>query len=191
MVKKNIISQKIVKIDSNTDTFKELYDVITKDLVSITRSVHVYYVGEINNKWIYVEEGLYDEMKFFDLDEYTPYDVIQKYNYIKNLQLNVPVTIYRYYQGNYLGTVNYIWKVPVRSDHRSETENARIIAAINENLPKYYTRQMRKNALKENTPAVDDRRQQEILYMPIAISIKLILGKEKEMIYKFIIVIKI
>ncbi|CAG8616844.1 20854_t:CDS:2 [Rhizophagus irregularis] len=45
------------------DTFKELYDVITKDLVSITRSVHVYYVGEINNKWIYVEEGLYDEMK--------------------------------------------------------------------------------------------------------------------------------
>ena len=59
------------------------------------------------------------------------------------------VTIYRYYQGNYLGTINYIWKVPLRNDHRSETENARVIARINEDLPKYYTWQMRKNALKK------------------------------------------
>jgi signal transduction histidine kinase len=90
-----------------------------------------------------------DNYKFFDLEEYTPHDTIQKYNYIKNLQLGVPVTIYRYYQGNYLGTINYIWKIPLRDDHRSETENARVIAKINEELPKYYTRQMRKNALKK------------------------------------------
>ncbi|PKC03990.1 hypothetical protein RhiirA5_422915 [Rhizophagus irregularis] len=74
-----------------------------------------------------------DNYKFFDLEEYTPHDTIQKYNYIKNLQLGVPVTIYRYYQ---------------------ETENARVIAKINEELPKYYTRQMRKNALKKVTPVV-------------------------------------
>ncbi len=57
---KNIISQKIIRIDSNTDTFKEVYDAITKDLFSM-RDVHVY-VGKIDNKWIYVEEGLYDEL---------------------------------------------------------------------------------------------------------------------------------
>ncbi|PKY33751.1 hypothetical protein RhiirB3_395051, partial [Rhizophagus irregularis] len=114
-----------------------------------------------------------DNYKFFDLEEFTPHDIIQKYNYIKNLQLNVPVTIYQYHQGNYLGTINYIWKIPLRNNHRSETENAHIIARINEELPKYYTRQMHKNALKRNTPAVDDdRRQQEVLYMPIAISIR-------------------
>jgi hypothetical protein len=90
-----------------------------------------------------------DNYEFFDLEEYTPHDVIQKYNYIKDLQLNIPVTIYRYYQGNYLGTINYIWKIPLRNDHRSETENARVITRINEDLPKYYTRQMRKNALKK------------------------------------------
>ncbi|PKK69764.1 hypothetical protein RhiirC2_780592 [Rhizophagus irregularis] len=33
--KKNIINQKIVKSDSNTGTFKELYDVITKDLYEV------------------------------------------------------------------------------------------------------------------------------------------------------------
>ncbi|PKK69135.1 hypothetical protein RhiirC2_781374 [Rhizophagus irregularis] len=49
----------------------------------------------------------------------------------------------------YLGTINYIWKVPLRSDHRSETENARVITAINENLSKYYTRQMRKKCFKK------------------------------------------
>ena len=80
---------------------------------------------------------------------YIPCDVIQKYNYIKDLQLNIPETIYRYYQGNYLGTMNYIWKIPLRNDHRSETENARVIMIINEDLPKYHTRQMRKNSLKK------------------------------------------
>ncbi|PKK56878.1 hypothetical protein RhiirC2_799123 [Rhizophagus irregularis] len=61
---KNIISQKIVRIDSNTNTFKEVYDAITKDLFS-TRNVHVY-VGKIDNKWIYIEEGLYDELSLMN-----------------------------------------------------------------------------------------------------------------------------
>uniref|UniRef100_U9TB68 Uncharacterized protein n=1 Tax=Rhizophagus irregularis (strain DAOM 181602 / DAOM 197198 / MUCL 43194) TaxID=747089 RepID=U9TB68_RHIID len=96
-----------------------------------------------------------DNYKFFDLEEFTPHDIIQKYNYIKNLQLNVPVTIYQYHQGNYLGTINYIWKIPLRNNHRSETENAHIIARINEELPKYYTRQMHKNALKRIILEID------------------------------------
>src|ERR1044071_5828626 len=58
---KNIISQKVVKIDSNTNTtFREVYDAITKDLFSI-RDVHVY-IGKIDNKWVYVEEGLHDKL---------------------------------------------------------------------------------------------------------------------------------
>jgi len=73
----------------------------------------------IHSKYQELSDFLFekDTYEFFNLEEYTPHDVIQKYNYIKNLQLNVPVTIYRYYQGNYLGTINYIWKVPLRNDH--------------------------------------------------------------------------
>ncbi|PKC10941.1 hypothetical protein RhiirA5_397792 [Rhizophagus irregularis] len=73
----------------------------------------------IHSKYEELSDFLFekDSYKFFDLDEYTSHNVIQKYNYIKNLQLNVPVTIYRYYQGNYLRTINYIWKVPLRNDH--------------------------------------------------------------------------
>src|SRR2546421_3584379 len=57
---KNIISQKIVKIDSDTNTFREMYDAITKDLFFV-ENVYVY-VGKIDNKWFYVEEGLNDEL---------------------------------------------------------------------------------------------------------------------------------
>ena len=74
---------------------------------------------------------------------------MQKYRYIKDLRLNFPVIIYQYHQGNYLGTLNYIWKVPLLVNQRSETENARVIVIIQENLPKYFTRQMRKNALNK------------------------------------------
>ena len=63
-------------------------------------------------------------------------------------ELNRP-TIYRYHQGNYLGTLNYIWKVPSLINQRSETESAHIMAIIQENLPKYFTRQMRKNVLNK------------------------------------------
>jgi len=49
------------------------------------------------------------------------------------------VTVYWYYQDNYLDTINYIWKVLLRNNHQLETENAHVIARINEDLPKYYT----------------------------------------------------
>jgi hypothetical protein len=57
---KNNISQKIIKVDSNTTTFNEIYEAITKDLF-YRQNVQVY-VGKIDNKWIYVEEGLRDEL---------------------------------------------------------------------------------------------------------------------------------
>ncbi|GBC19997.1 hypothetical protein GLOIN_2v1773072 [Rhizophagus irregularis DAOM 181602=DAOM 197198] len=50
-----------------------------------------------------------------------------------NILYNDVITLLRNMDGLniYLGTINYIWKVPLRSDHRSETENARVITAIN------------------------------------------------------------
>ncbi|PKK44819.1 hypothetical protein RhiirC2_804025 [Rhizophagus irregularis] len=66
---------------------------------------------------------------------------MQRYRYIQNLQLDFPVTIYWYHQGNYLA--------PLLADQRLETENARVISIIQESLPKYFTCQMRKNVLNK------------------------------------------
>ncbi|PKY55953.1 hypothetical protein RhiirA4_475846 [Rhizophagus irregularis] len=48
--KKNIINQKIVKSDSNTGTFKELYDVITKDLYEVFMFIFVIQPEEDNGE---------------------------------------------------------------------------------------------------------------------------------------------
>uniref|UniRef100_U9T4T2 Uncharacterized protein n=1 Tax=Rhizophagus irregularis (strain DAOM 181602 / DAOM 197198 / MUCL 43194) TaxID=747089 RepID=U9T4T2_RHIID len=91
-----------------------------------------------------------------DLESFLPKDAIQRYRYIKDLQIQFPVTLYRYYQGNYLGTINYIWKVPSNSEVQSETAHARVITTIQEKLPQYFSRQMRKNysLVKTITPAI-------------------------------------
>src|SRR5206468_4051180 len=51
-----------------------------------------------------------------NLDNFLPEDAMQRYRYIKDLQMQFPVTLYRYYHGNYLGILNYIWKVPINPE---------------------------------------------------------------------------
>ncbi|GES80143.1 hypothetical protein GLOIN_2v1780244 [Rhizophagus clarus] len=83
---------------------------------------------------------------------YLPNDIMKRYQFIKNLQHAFPIGIYRYYQGNYLGTVNYIWKIPeteVFNEEQNETSKACMLAKIHEELPYYFTWQMRKNVLNK------------------------------------------
>src|SRR5688572_14605463 len=112
-------------------------------------------VYSINNTTLI--EGRYKELsdflaykedyEHFNLKSFLPDDVFKRYAYIKVLQLDVAVMIYRYHQDNYLRTLNYIWKVPVYFDDRNETKLAQTMASLQKLLPKFYTRQMRKNAL--------------------------------------------
>ena len=55
---------------------------------------------------------------------------------------------FRYHQGNYLGTINYVWRIP-EDGEQNETLKARMLARIHKELPHYFTRQMRKNVLSK------------------------------------------
>ncbi|CAG8577073.1 6206_t:CDS:10 [Gigaspora margarita] len=58
----------------------------------------------------------------------------------------------QYYQGNYLGTINYIWRIPesdLSNNRQDETSKARMLARIYKEMPRYFTRQMRKNVLNK------------------------------------------
>jgi hypothetical protein len=46
------------------------------------------------------------------LDNYLPQDKKARYEFINELKVNCTFTLYRYYHGNYLGTLNFIWKTP-------------------------------------------------------------------------------
>ncbi|CAB4391120.1 unnamed protein product [Rhizophagus irregularis] len=107
-----------------------------------------------------LQHGFY---QYMDVYSYLPIDIMKRYRFLKNLQLTCSIGIYRYAQGNYLGTITYIWKIPeseIIDEFQDETQKVRMLAKIHEGLPKYFTRQIRKNVLgkysliKNVTPAV-------------------------------------
>ncbi|PKB96978.1 hypothetical protein RhiirA5_433923 [Rhizophagus irregularis] len=88
---------------------------------------------------------------FVNLNQYVPNDPTNKHQFICNLQLSVPAGLYRYPHGNYLGTLNFIWRAPDTEETNEcyETLKAQMITRINDAIPIYCTRQMRKNVVEK------------------------------------------
>ena len=105
----------------------------------------------INSTYNELENLLQEKQyyEFVDLEPYSPESVINKHNFIKNIQLSVSICLYRYHCGNYLGTKNFVWKIPNNWSDRSETRNAQMLMTIHEIIPQYFSREMRKNMLKK------------------------------------------
>jgi hypothetical protein len=72
-------------------------------------------------------------------------------SYYKELFILKIFIFFRYPHGNYLGTLNFIWKEPdteeINEDY--ETLKAQMIIRINDIIPIYCTRQMRKNVFQK------------------------------------------
>ena len=83
------------------------------------------------------------------LDIYLPKDKQTRYDFINELRVNCTFTLYRYYHGNYLGTLNFIWKIPEITSEQNKNQEAQMLALANEMIPTYFTRQMRKNVIEK------------------------------------------
>ena len=79
------------------------------------------------------------------LDIYLPKDKRTRYDFINELRVNCTFTLYRYYHGNYLETLNFIWKIPDLISEQDRSQEVQTLALANETIPSYFTRQMRKN----------------------------------------------
>ncbi|CAG8842856.1 29318_t:CDS:2, partial [Gigaspora margarita] len=68
------------------------------------------------------------------------------YEFIEILEF-LPSENIEYNQGNYLGSINYAWRIIEFESHNNEheTRNAQTLAAINERIPQYITREIRKS----------------------------------------------
>ena len=88
--------------------------------------------GEVNCIYRELEILLQEKQcyEFVDLKLYLPKSVIERHQFIKNIELDVSICLYRYHCGNYLGTKNFIWKIPNNRNNRSETKNAQALLAI-------------------------------------------------------------
>lgn len=85
------------------------------------------------------------QYKSIDLDLFCPSDRDKRRKYIKELKLSVPIMIYRMSYGGNLGTLNFVWSVPIDDSPERATTNARIMSKIADNLPKYSTRAMKRD----------------------------------------------
>ncbi|PKB96241.1 hypothetical protein RhiirA5_435175 [Rhizophagus irregularis] len=89
-----------------------------------------------------------DYYELISLDTYLSDDKRARYDFILNLEVDSAFTLYQYYHGNYLGTLNFIWKLP-DFDDRSKTKESQLILLANKMVPIFFTRQMKKNVIEK------------------------------------------
>jgi hypothetical protein len=91
-----------------------------------------------------------DEEEFVPtcIDDLIPCNVIQA-AFLENMELPFSVTLYQYYSGNYMGTLNWLWKRPDIIESYDKTKESQALLKVHELLPKYSTRQMRKNVINK------------------------------------------
>ena len=84
------------------------------------------------------------EYQIVHADEFAPTDKSRRYFYFKNLKLSRPIQLYRYHQSGSLGTMNFVWTVPVDSRQRLHSSMVTNIEQIKETIPTYHSRALRK-----------------------------------------------
>ncbi|CAG8748188.1 32351_t:CDS:10 [Gigaspora margarita] len=97
-------------------------------------------INKLKSDYIELDDFLFEKpfYEHVNIQEFLPNDTIKRYRFIKDLQVSFPI-------GNYLGTINYVWRIP-ESEALIDT---RMLARIHEELPHYFTRQMHKNVLNK------------------------------------------
>ncbi|CAJ0899955.1 5410_t:CDS:2, partial [Entrophospora sp. SA101] len=91
------------------------------------------------------ESNYYEILNIDDLLTSKPQE---NYLYFQNICTDTSFTMYRYYHGNYLGTLNFVWKISQINEHDKNKET-RNISKIYEEIPIYFTRQMKKSVINK------------------------------------------
>ncbi|XP_045162284.2 uncharacterized protein LOC123527081 [Mercenaria mercenaria] len=102
---------------------------------------------KVGDKYIDLDEYLsqHDDYEYIDLDLFSPSNRYKRRDFIKHLKLSKPVMLYRVAYGGSVGTVNFIWSVPYDTSQTRLEKNSSVMNSINEELPKFSNRQMRRD----------------------------------------------
>ncbi|UZO26794.1 uncharacterized protein OCT59_019007 [Rhizophagus irregularis] len=131
-----IIHSSSIPIRNGIDHIKVLLD------INKTSSMSNKYTDIIN---LMQDKAEYDPIC---IDDLIPHNVFQA-AYLEGMELPFNITLYRYYSGNYIGTLNWIWKRPDTVELFDKTKESQSLLKAHKSLPKYSTRQMRKNVINK------------------------------------------
>ena len=84
-----------------------------------------------------------DVYKPLCLQDYALKDRYDRRDWLQNLQLPFPVSVYTYCSGNYYGNTTYAWRLPEELNDRSVESQMDAISQVRETIPIYSTRAMR------------------------------------------------
>ncbi|CAG8845776.1 25202_t:CDS:2, partial [Gigaspora margarita] len=131
------------KLELYIDAIKESLDQpwANNSTVELKLECHFNEVKEQYHELATIVKNL-NNYEVISIDEYLPLNCNQRYKFITNLALDTTIILYRYYHRNYLGTLNFIWRIPTNPNIRSENLQAQAIISIQNKLPKYFTRAM-------------------------------------------------
>jgi hypothetical protein len=95
------------------------------------------------------------------LQDIEPSDTKRKWKYIHGIAIDVPIMLCRYTQGNYLGTLNFCWRIPSDPAQRDPEQHERALQLVADQLPKYPTRSMR-GPIKRNRSTASSKSFSEV-----------------------------
>ena len=89
-----------------------------------------------------------EEYEPLALSVYQPDDRYARQRWLEKLELSIPVDLYAYSQGNYLGNVNFAWRLPSNLESRSDEKLIRTLNVLRDEAQIYGTRQVTKELLE-------------------------------------------
>lgn len=100
---------------------------------------------ETGKEYLILEKQLqemqcYSPLCLMDLE---PSERIDRRKWIDNIQLSLSISLYSYQHGNYLGNLNFAWKLPSDDSKRSGMKELQVIEQIKKDIPVFSTRQMK------------------------------------------------
>lgn len=88
---------------------------------------------------------VYDPVCLNDQDYFSSESKYARYQFIQNLEVSVPVQLYRYTPGGNIRTLIFIWRIPDDARQRQESKILSLLNDVGKQLPVYHTRAMRRD----------------------------------------------
>ena len=86
--------------------------------------------------------------KAIDLINFEPQEKEARRLWLKGLALSSTVNLFVFRYGNYMGNINFIWKIPSAEEDRKPSEAVCIVNLIKDDILKYATRRMRRDFIE-------------------------------------------
>ena len=90
-----------------------------------------------------------NDYEYIDLHDHCPDDRYKRRKFVQDLRLSKGIMLLRMAYGGCIGTLNFIWNVPLDDSPERSQQNAVVMTKITDMLPQFSTREMRREFIQK------------------------------------------